>query len=1368
MSENNSSKSPRNNTEVSPIRNLFRQNETANSVNADSTPKSPENKSDSENTAKKPNADKENTKKSDANKQTPTVKSKAETTTENKTEPKAEPKTDKKQAIKQETKPVQNPAKKSDEEKIENKNSDKEKSDEKTADLKSEKEPEPSEKTDAKSETETKKNSDSEKSETDKKSETNEEIETDEKTDKTEKKSFFGKIKSKINEIVMSMKQPDEETEPQIEDIFSSSGNFVREKNADPLDADAEYKENVIYTAPKEQEKQPDESVISVSDVVKAAEKTIKSDKPKDDKNDADITEILGAARVEKNTEKPKNDKSEIGEKPVTKAENTPKSQTETKTATAEKQQTVKSSEQTTVSAKPQQNNVQGKNVVQKPVMQGNQNSTVPQKSVPVKQPDNNKVIYQVNNSVKQGISEQKPQVKKPVDVQVSSNAVKEKPKTPVQNNAQTPQKAVFTPSAQNAKTPQNKTTEQPKPTQPQAKNTENISANQKSEERITPHSDNTAKNTNEKSNNDVLKKQNAVTAQKEPKTDVSDTADKKNVSKTAEQPTQKNNPSKIDGEEGIKILPWTPKKDVAPQQSNANSEKVNEPNTKGKDFAEGNTDILIYHYSKTEPFVVMAGKFTKTVKSEYEEVRKFNIAQRYKTMAEKEKNTSSPIAEKTVSKDSEKVKSNPTPKTSNIKISEVKPTDNAKKPSVSNQSNSTASTTQNKQSTIHAVNTENKAPHTPQSSVKSTAKISEVKKPVSSADNKFDTNADKKPIAQNTVKKSAEKKHKKPKKNYNFRNIFSGEEEYDPEEIEKIPEKKPQLDDYTSEKDSETIKTEIAENFRHVFTRTAILFVTTIISVIISIVAQCVPSLFNETIRNGWLVYAIISFLLFSVSVVVSRVPIVNGIMPLRHFKGNSDTAVAVASVAVAIQSIVALFSPDIFVNGTLYIYSALVILALFLNSLGKLYIITRTYNNFRFLSKPRPKYAGKIYTDIRNAEKISSGLPSRKPIIAYTKKSKFMSNFLQLSYAPDPSEDAAAKIAPYAALISLICGVLYGIMTLDFAGAVSSFALSACITIPICSLLAVNIPLKKLCHNSIKGGAMVTSYETVKQFCDTNVIMVDSSQLYPSGTVTLSGIKAFKESKINDAITAGAAIMFAVNGTMSYIFENIIQDRKEILPKVESVIYEDGMGLVGWINGQRVLIGNRRLLEAHNITPPDKAVEDKYLKMGNQVTYISMSGELIAMFILSYTADKEIMHELRNLEDNGVSFAVRTVDPNITAENIAEKFCLFHRCIKILPTSLGNICNSVTSSVDEKSRAYLVTRGKIASFARAVSGCIRIKSNVTLSIIIQYIAVILGILIVTLISFISGFAKLGCLEMLLYIGFWALATVIIPLIKK
>ena len=1223
------------------------------------------------------------------------------------------------------------------------------------------------------------------------------------KEENTKKHSPFKKFKSKIKNLVMAMKQPEEESQPEIEDIFSTSGRFERTKNANPLDADEEFRENVIYSAPKEKEENKNsERVISVKDILQKENKT-KSESKSDDKHQKDDFEIIEDIWAEKNnrknenkdtsdyknsSEKNKDDKqlhqtplkSEISEKQnhtekAVKVETSKEikisdNKPNQNTVTADKNTDNKISESKNISENKSNANVSEKIQETKPIkseISEKQNHTEKaikdETSKEIKISDNkpNQNTATADKNTDNKIFESKNISENKSNANVSEKIQETKPiKSEISEKQNHTEKAVKTETSKEIKISDNKPNQNTVTVDKNTDNKKNYASKDVSEnksEYLQKHNnpkidinsfkysesvgdklylDNIAQKMKKLSDSENKSKQNNVNQSE--KTDISNT-DKKLV-------------SKIEGDDGVKILPWTPPKKNENKSENINEKTIQKPDTTGKNLDEGNNDsILIYHYNKSAPFIVMAGKFTKTLRSEYEEVRKFNSTP-----------LDDSVLPKVESADSTKKKNN----------SEVKPAEKHSNKSVeipkqtfSHGQNTHKDHIAGKPTLVETKLPSKEVKQTKKINTKNDVKISEIKKPVLTDIKSEIPSENKSDKKQKIVKKSEIPKN--PKKKSKLAGIFKGDEDYEPEDDKEIIEEKPQLDDYTNEKDAEEIRTEILENFRHVLTRTGILLVMAIISIVFAVLAQCIPSLFNQS-RNGWIVYAIINFIIFSISVVVSRVPIVNGILPLKKFKGNSDTGIAIASFAVAIQSIIALFLPKIFVNGTLYIYTSIVVFALFLNSMGKLLIILRVHDNFRFLTKPRPKYAGKIYTDIRNAEKMSSGLPLKTPIIAYMKKSKFMNNFLKLSYAPDPSEEAAAKFAPYAAVLSLLCGIAYGVITLDFAGAVSSFALSACITTPICCLLAVNIPLKRLCHNTIRGGSMITSYETVKQFCDTNTVMIDSSMLYPRDTVTLSGMKAFKESKINDAITAGAAIMFAVNGTMSYIFENIIQGRKDILPKVDSVIYEDGMGLVGWIEAQRVLIGNRRLLEAHNITPPEKSLEEKYLKMGNEVTYISMGGELIAMFILTYTPNREIIHELRNLEDNGVSFIVRTVDPNITQENIAEKFCLFHRCIKVLPTSLGNICHEAMSSVDEQSRAYLVTRGKISSFARAVAGCIRVKSNITLSIIIQYIAIILGILIVTFISFVSGFQKLGCLEMLLYIGFWAVATIIIPLIKK
>ena len=695
----------------------------------------------------------------------------------------------------------------------------------------------------------------------------------------------------------------------------------------------------------------------------------------------------------------------------------------------------------------------------------------------------------------------------------------------------------------------------------------------------------------------------------------------------------------------------------------------------------------IVYHCQEEDPFIVVAGKFTRTLRGEYEAVRQER--QNKKEIETNEKIVKIPKKLPEQDKDEKDKKIQPTNTAAIIK--KVEPVENEK---------------------------DQKIPE----------------------------------------KKTSQKQRKK----ISFGNFK--ESIYGSMSGEYMNAK--ELDDYTAQRDAEDVKAEIEKDLHTVAVRTSVLFVTAVLSLVAAVIMQCTP-LFSETMRTGWLFYGIICFALFTIAVAVARMPILNGLMPLRYFKGNSDTAAAVTALAAGIQSVTALCTPHVFTDGTYHIYVPIAIIALFCNSVGKLMIITRTLDNFKYLSGEGQKYAGKIYTDTKNAEKMVNEFPSKSVIIAYMKRSKFMSNFLRLSYAPDPSEKMAAKIAPPMTVTALVMGILYGIISLDFAGGVTSFALTACVGTPVMCLIVLNISMKQLCRTALDNDAMISGYEAVQQFRDTNAVMIDASQIYVDGTVTMKGMKVFRRAKIDDALQAGAAVMYAVNGTMTGVFENIVHCSKESLPKVDSVVYEDEQGLLAWVNKQRVLIGNRKLLETHNIKVPRKELEDKYKKGGGEVSYISVNGELVVMFMLSYRTDRSIARELGELQENGVSFLIRTIDPNVTKEKIAERFGLFHRCVTILPTGLGNICSDVMGTVDEQSRAYLVTGGKLTSFAAAISGCIKMRSSVVAASLFQYASIIFGILIFSAIAFLSGFQKLGSLEVMIYITFWAFATIITSLIK-
>lgn len=595
---------------------------------------------------------------------------------------------------------------------------------------------------------------------------------------------------------------------------------------------------------------------------------------------------------------------------------------------------------------------------------------------------------------------------------------------------------------------------------------------------------------------------------------------------------------------------------------------------------------------------------------------------------------------------------------------------------------------------------------------------------------------------------------------------IFSKDESDDNDTVKE--ENSMPVEDYTGEEDEKSILYELNHNIRKLFMRSLLSGIIAAVVIVLTIVTRIFPNAICSAVPFAPAAYAILLFILMAASLVLNRVAMLSGLSPLVHIKGNSDTAVAVAGAAGMVQIIVSFFCLGDLNGFHVNYYTVIPMLAFFANNVGKLYMVLRVKDNFKFVSSKGQKYASKIYNNESVAMQMMSGTAADRPIIAYQHKTEFPSNFLKISYAPDPSEDLASKLAPITTIASIIIAVMYGVVKLSFADALNAFALITAVSVPVATLLSVNAPVRKLCKTLLSYGSMLSGYPSVKQFCDSTAIMIDANELFPAESISLEGIKTFEDYGIDESLLCGIAILKEAQNPIANAFDSVVAETEETLPEVESVLYEDEIGLVGWIKSERILVGSRTLMEKYSVEVPNMEYEEKYTSQGRQVTYLSRAGRLVAMFVTRYTPDAQLKAEMQRAETNGISFLIRTTDYNVTNDLVAKLYDLFYRSIKVLPTGLGNVLREAEDTVEETSRSYLITNGKAASLARAVTGCVKIKHNISLSIIIQLIAVIFGLLVASTLSLYAGVQVMGSLEVLIYALFWGAAAVFAPAVQK
>lgn len=499
----------------------------------------------------------------------------------------------------------------------------------------------------------------------------------------------------------------------------------------------------------------------------------------------------------------------------------------------------------------------------------------------------------------------------------------------------------------------------------------------------------------------------------------------------------------------------------------------------------------------------------------------------------------------------------------------------------------------------------------------------------------------------------------------------------------------------------------------------------------------------------------------------VVSCTTVGGGLINLFTLKADNDSAVALATVAAIGQGVALVIGFEHMATPGVHFYFPIVIAGLLFNILGKLFLISRVQKNFRVVSSDYEKHALLMVGDRNLSQEMTQGLDLEEPHVAYSAPAEFLTRFLDCSYSEDQSESISRISTPILAGFSLLASIVSYFISRDLYLTLTVFTATLCICAPFTSAIVGNLPLYRGARILSKSGAMIAGYEALDHFDDAGALALNVNELFEDGSMTLHGIKAFADQRIDEAIVDAASVIAACGGLLTDIFMQMIGGKEELLKPVDDLVYEDGMGLSAWVDGKRVLIGSRELMLNHEIQTPDRDYELKFRRDGREVLYISNSGELTAMFIVSYNPSPDVVDELAELIDRNISLIIHTTDPNVTSQKVSDLFSYPSDLIKILPAKLYGEFDRLTSP-RKRARAEIAYTGSILSKLQVFKTVATLKRSVTTGTVIQLAGLVLGYALVIFFAFTGSMSLMGFESMLLFQMFFALAAIIVPSLKR
>ncbi len=531
------------------------------------------------------------------------------------------------------------------------------------------------------------------------------------------------------------------------------------------------------------------------------------------------------------------------------------------------------------------------------------------------------------------------------------------------------------------------------------------------------------------------------------------------------------------------------------------------------------------------------------------------------------------------------------------------------------------------------------------------------------------------------------------------------------------------------------------------------------IVSMACAFLLMCI-SLVARGVEDGGRIFILVSLLLTAIASAVNVGTLFEGIKAINKFNFNRFTGSFIAVAAAVLQSLVLLFFPSPFENGV-SLFSAVAVAALGLNMIGEYFEMKRISENFGFIMSKEVLYSITPIEKTEVAFEIGRGLLLDDPSVLSSQKTSFPRRFIEYSRKYYPSDDISKKLIPVGLIGSFVLSVITLIISKDIRNAVTAFAAGVCLSIPYFSCLVDSVAISKASKKLRLKGAMIAGWQAYKECENANAIAIDSADVFDAEGGNVFGIHTFYDIGIDEAIIYTASLLIASGGPLGNLFKRVIVGETSLLPPVDTLAYEDKLGLSAWIFNRRILVGSKDLLRNHNVEIPDIALVERHVCEGRYPLYLAIDGKAAAAFIVAYDVDSANASLLKSIESNSISLLVRSDDANITDEMVSHNLHLPLSGVKVLSAVSGDIYNTYKKETTSSSDALMVHDGKAHSFLYTIKSALSLGSFRQVLNTFQVCAMCVGMALVAVLSFVSGIQSLNCIEILILQCFFTVLSV-------
>lgn len=353
-----------------------------------------------------------------------------------------------------------------------------------------------------------------------------------------------------------------------------------------------------------------------------------------------------------------------------------------------------------------------------------------------------------------------------------------------------------------------------------------------------------------------------------------------------------------------------------------------------------------------------------------------------------------------------------------------------------------------------------------------------------------------------------------------------------------------------------------------------------------------------------------------------------------------------------------------------------------------------------------------------------------------------------------PDAGSRIMRIYAPILTLVTLGLSVLSMLQAEDsFLWAWTALMIAS---FPVGIFLSFSRPFAAQARRLSRAGAAIGGWFGARMLGGEAGIAIEDADLFPPQNVTLNGMKIYSDRSVSQIIGFANAVVQTAGSGLAPLFEEIMHNQNGRHYGVDTFRRYEGGGLGAEIRGDVILMGSLGFMKLMRVHMPEGA-------RVKQAVYLSVNGELAAVFALSYAPATNVKASLQAISHcAGLTPILATRDFMITPQFLKHRYKLSPDRIEF-PTVEERARLSSPDAIQEPKQGALLSRPSFACFSMAVAGARAARSAAIAAIAVAFTASIMGLLVLFFLTFIGSTLAVSSWNLLLYTILWLLPELLI-----